>query len=116
MVFCKKNRHYVSSDVLYNNIIPGAKFYSTRLNNLVIMQKHYGSLHSLTLMRTLALHSSKKLIILKLPDLVILQSVVFMFDYHHNNPSYAFDNFFNSKVHNFNARLEIRASIFLPQI
>ena len=60
----------------------------------------------------------KKLKILKVFDLITLQFAIFMFDYHHDNPPSAFENFFTptTAVHGHNTRSASKAALYVPQI
>ena len=66
-------------------------------------------------------HSSplfKKLELLKLNDLIYMQNILFMYDYHTNHLPSVFDDFFDSikTVHQYNTRLASKKSYYLPKV
>ena len=125
----RKLRYLVSQQVLvplyYTLIYPFLTYslitwgntYPTTLQLLITLQKKAVRIITFSDFNS---HSSplfRKLGLLKLGDLIYLDSALFMHDYYSNRLPSAFNNFFKSinKVHQYATRLASKKSYYLPK-
>ena len=103
---------------LIYGILAWGHTYQTTINPLYILQKK--CLRIMTFSEYNA-HTNLlflKLKILKLTDLIIFHTALFMYDYHTNNLPNSFKSFFNrvNKRHSYNTRLASKTTYSLPLI
>ena len=128
-VICKA-RHYVNSSILLNlyyalvypyliyGIIIWGQTYESTIKPLFILQKKLVRLMTFSDFNAHSNPIFSKLKILKLPDLVFLQTALFMYDFHSGNLPVSFSLYFTQvhQKHNYNTRLSSKSSYCLPRI
>ena len=125
-----KVRHFVTLDILtklyYSFVYPFLIYgivawghtYESTISPLFILQKKCLRIMSFAEYNAHTNPIFIKLKILKLADLVLFNTALFMYDYHTNNLPNSFNSFFNpvNQRHSYNTRLASKATYSLPKI